>query len=174
MSAYARHRGIDESAVRKAVRQGRITLVEGKIDPKAADKEWARNSLKPVGQGAHAGRRRPRGRLDGARGRSEAGPKSYAAARARREQALAELAEQELARKKARLIDAEEARQSVFKAARVARDMVLGLPDRVAPRLVGQDEVEIYRILAEETQRICDTIAKAPAALIAETDTPRT
>ena len=42
---YARHRGVAESAVRKAILQGRITKGKnGKINPKLADKEWGQNS----------------------------------------------------------------------------------------------------------------------------------
>ncbi len=39
---YAAHRGCNESAVRKAIARGRITLTEdGRIDPARADREWA-------------------------------------------------------------------------------------------------------------------------------------
>ena len=47
-SAYARHRGCDEKAVRKAVAEGRISTIErdGKqlIDPAVADIQWAANT----------------------------------------------------------------------------------------------------------------------------------
>lgn len=39
---YARLRGVSESAVRKAIRDGRISLEpDGTIDPVAADRQWA-------------------------------------------------------------------------------------------------------------------------------------
>lgn len=43
---YARRRGVTEGAIRKAVRDKRITLTaSGKIDPAIADVEWAKNTL---------------------------------------------------------------------------------------------------------------------------------
>ena len=46
--AYARMRGISDTAVRKAIRAGRITqLTDGTIDPEVADKEWQANMSCP-------------------------------------------------------------------------------------------------------------------------------
>jgi hypothetical protein len=43
--AYARHRGVTDTAVHKAIRAGRITPeADGTIDADRADREWARNS----------------------------------------------------------------------------------------------------------------------------------
>ena len=44
MADYARHRGCSQAAVSYAVKAGRITLVDGKVDPAKADKDWANNS----------------------------------------------------------------------------------------------------------------------------------
>lgn len=42
---YAKHRGVDEKAVRKALAAGRITKgADGQIDPDAADRQWASNT----------------------------------------------------------------------------------------------------------------------------------
>ena len=43
-TAYARHRGCDEKAVRKAIAAGRISTIDGKIDPAVADIQWAQNT----------------------------------------------------------------------------------------------------------------------------------
>ena len=43
-AAYARHRGCDEKAVRKAIAERRISLIDGKIDPEVADIQWAKNT----------------------------------------------------------------------------------------------------------------------------------
>ena len=41
--AYARHRGVSDTAVHKAIRSGRITPeADGTIDPGRADRDWAR------------------------------------------------------------------------------------------------------------------------------------
>ena len=41
---YARRRGVAKSAVAKAVAEGRITLINGKVDPAVADIQWAQNT----------------------------------------------------------------------------------------------------------------------------------
>jgi len=41
---YARHRGISQAAVKKAVDTGRIKLVNGKVDREKADQQWAQNT----------------------------------------------------------------------------------------------------------------------------------
>lgn len=46
---YARRRGCTEGAVRRAIRDGRITLIDGKIDPVAADAQWRRNTRVRMG-----------------------------------------------------------------------------------------------------------------------------
>ena len=46
--AYARHRGVSDAAVRKAISAGRITPeADGTVDPDRADAEWARNTEAP-------------------------------------------------------------------------------------------------------------------------------
>ena len=43
--AYARHRGVSDAAVRKAIAAGRITPeADGTLDPQRADADWARNT----------------------------------------------------------------------------------------------------------------------------------
>ena len=53
--AYARHRGCNESAVRKAIAAGRISVeADGTIDPEKADAAWAANTsrIRGVDDGA--------------------------------------------------------------------------------------------------------------------------
>ena len=46
--AYARHRGVSDAAVRKAIAAGRVTPeADGTLDPERADAEWARNTEAP-------------------------------------------------------------------------------------------------------------------------------
>ncbi len=39
LRAYARHRGVSHTAVRKAIASGRIIAVDGTIDPAEADRQ---------------------------------------------------------------------------------------------------------------------------------------
>lgn len=50
-AGYARARGVSREAVRKAIKAGRIALVNGRIDPAMADGQWARNTRKATGRG---------------------------------------------------------------------------------------------------------------------------
>lgn len=54
---YARRRGVSKQAVCKAANTGRITLVDGKVDPEVADVQWARNT--DPAQAARAGKQSP-------------------------------------------------------------------------------------------------------------------
>lgn len=48
---YARHRGCSQTAVRKAIKDGRIEpLPDGRIDPIKADEQWARNTRRRHGE----------------------------------------------------------------------------------------------------------------------------
>ena len=82
ISQYARHRGCDEKAVRKAIAEGRITAVEidGRkmIDAAVADIQWAQNTR------ARADSRKQAQKATSATPTDDA---SYAALRTRREAA---------------------------------------------------------------------------------------
>lgn len=41
---YARRRGVHHTAVLKAIKTGRILLIDGKIDPEVADIQWEKNT----------------------------------------------------------------------------------------------------------------------------------
>lgn len=40
---YARRRGISQTAIHKAIKSGRITPIDGRIDPEVADIQWEKN-----------------------------------------------------------------------------------------------------------------------------------
>lgn len=158
---YAKRRGVTREAVRQAAKAGRITLVKGKVDPARADREWTERSHPGGHGGQNRGKRQPRrpeaGPIGGLEG-GEAGA-TFASMRARREGAQAELAELELARKRGEVAPLAEIRAAVFTLNRRARDMLLALPDRLAPRLTALDPVEIHAILTDELTRVCHEIA---------------
>ena len=167
---YARRRGVSHAAVQHAVSSGRITTVDGKIDPEQADREWRENT----------DRSKPRNRITGKpkqtrvqgepsqpmdSGGSDGGngtATGYAKARAARELYQAQLAKLELDRQRGELVRADEVRVGAFNMARKARDQLIALPDRVAATLAAtEDAAEVHRILEEEIERICQEIADA-------------
>jgi hypothetical protein len=171
--AYARLRGLSHVAVLKAARAGRITLTDGKVDAAAVDQQWKANTNPGQHQaaasrgamatheaavtGPSAG---PAGAPTGGNG-AAAGP-TYAVQRAIREGYMARLARIEYEVKSGKLVEADKVRVKAFNAARKAREMLLGLPDRLSPQLAGEaNAFEIHRILTEELRRICTEISHA-------------
>lgn len=170
---YARRRGITHVAVQRAIKSGRITTVNGKIDPVTADLEWQQNTDQS----------KPRNRITGSPKQAKApgepsepmslggadeiisAPSTatgYAKARAARELYQAQLAKLELDKRRGALVPADEVRLGAFNMARNARDQLIALPERLATVLAAiQEPAEIQRVLEEEIERICQEIADA-------------
>lgn len=170
---YARHRGVSRQAVSKALRTGRIVLVEGgKIDPEVADAAWRQNTdpSKPSNSvagnpgGAVPGARRPVLRVQHvASGASTPGP-DYQVSRAVRETYMAKLARLEYEVKTGKLIDAEESQQAAFADNRRVRDLLLAIPDRTAAQMAAcSDPAECHRLLAAEIRRACEELSDEPS-----------
>lgn len=177
LRSYAKPRGISHEAVRQAINAGRlvksVVMVKGEpkiADEALADQEWAANTdqSKPrnriTGDPKHrrASKDAPMKPMENDSGGDGAskGP-SYAQSRAIREAYMARLAKIEFEEKSGKLVPADAARVAIFNTARKARDMLMAVPDRVAPLVVGQtDAHEIHRILMDEVRRICAEIAK--------------
>ncbi len=155
---YARRRGVSRQAVSKAIRSGRIKLVRGKIDTTLADAQWRANTdpapefgVKDVDEGPKAKEGLPPSSL------------SYTTSRAIREAYSARLTRLEYEEKVGELISADKVRLQAFNSARRARDLLLAIPDRVAPIVAGiPDQLECHRILLQEIHRVCDELSNAP------------
>ncbi len=170
---YARRRGISHVAVHKAIKAGRISTVDGKIDPAQADREWIENTDQSKPRNRVTGKPKQARRAgepsepmdlggseDAQGGNGTA--TGYAKARAARELYQAQLAKLELDRQRGVLIRADEVRVGAFNMARKARDQLIALPERVAAVLAATDDAaEVQRILEEEIERICQEIADA-------------
>lgn len=146
-SEYARRRGCTESAVRRAVKDGRISEIDGKIDPVAADAQWSRNTQVRAGS-------RPAGQGDGvvhAPVADESDEDSYWASRARRERTEADLAELRLAEQRGQLVRAADVRATHARKLASLREALLQLPARVAPVLAAEtDAARIDDVLQAE------------------------
>lgn len=170
-SAYARHRGCDEKAVRKAILEKRISLIDGKIDAAVADIQWAQNTRaradsrgkaapnaaqQVVGMGADEKTTvGPDLRsVSGAPAGQGGGDTGYHDFRTRRESAEAERAEMEVAKMAGRLVDRETTERAIFDAFRALRDSVFSTPARCAPKLLGMNEIrDIEHVIAEELRK---------------------
>lgn len=147
---YSRRRGCTEGAVRRAVRDGRISLIDGRIDPVAADAQWARNTRVRVGS-----RATDDANLQGA-GQSDSGAErddssTYWSAKATREAAEAAIAQLRLAEMQGELMRVPDARAAWQKTIAGLRESLLQLPSRVVPLLVADTApAAMDRILRDE------------------------
>ncbi len=142
--AYARHRGVTDTAVHKAIRAGRITPeVDGTIDADRADREWARNSDVPkTGTRAKAAKIAvPEGGGDGPAALPVGGA-SLLQARTVNEVVKAQTNKVRLARLKGELVDRPQAIAHVFKLARSERDAWLNWPARISAQMAAKLNID--------------------------------
>ena len=165
-SEYARRRGCTEGAVRRAVRDGRISLIEGRIDPVAADAQWARNTRVRAGSRAtddanlQAGGAPRRGRSD----EDDDSGEGYWESKARREKAEADLAELKLAEQRAELVRAADVRAAQARRLAALRESLLQLPARLAPVLAAEaDAARCHETLQAELHAVLEQMTEGVA-----------
>ena len=145
--AYAKTRGVSDTAVRKAIAAGRITPeADGTIDPARADSQWDRNTEPP-----RVGSRSPAPRVavpaevaTGGEGSPAlpAGGASLLQARTVNEVVKAQTNKVRLARLKGELVDRNQAIAHIFKLARAERDAWLNWPARISAQLAARLAVD--------------------------------
>ncbi len=140
--AYAKTRGVSDTAVRKAIAAGRITPeADGTIDPARADSQWDRNTEPP-----RVGSRSPAPRVavpaevaTGGEGSPAlpTGGASLLQARTVNEVVKAQTNKVRLARLKGELVDRNQAIAHIFKLARAERDAWLNWPARISAQMAA-------------------------------------
>lgn len=164
---YAAHRGVSKVAVHKAVKAGRINVVDGKIDPNEADRLWAERSIVRPRTGANGG---PPRRAAKASGEPPAPPPptppaeiggsiDYFAERTRREKAQADIAELEAAKMRGDLVPIEDVKRQWEIEASRQREAWLQLADRLAPLLEMRPFGFIRQALDAEVRQILNGLA---------------
>lgn len=181
-AAYARHRGCDEKAVRKAIAEGRISTIDGKIDPEVADIQWAKNTR------ARADSKRTAGAVgtdagsplldsEGAASGPESAPGApalpgYADYRAMREKADAEMAVRANLKDAGLLVERAHVQRGTFDVVRAFRDSVMVIGQRAAPRCIGlADSREIEHVIVDETRKALEGFEARMAALLPNKET---
>lgn len=153
--AYSRHRGVSDTAVRKAIQSGRITLCsDGLIDPQVADAQWSVNTdaaqqrkavpqrevpseaVASVREALSAGHAQLGGM--GNSSGSAAGGTTLMQAKTANEVLKAQTNKVRLARLKGELVDKDQAVAHVFRMARAERDAWLNWPARVAAQMASE------------------------------------
>ena len=130
---YAKHRKVDEKAVRKALASGRIAKgADGTIDPVAADAAWAANT-DPVRQNAAV--------------RDTSG--DFARARTLNESLKAKERRLRVDKIEGRLVNQDDAKRLFFETTRQVRDAWLGWPARIAADLAASLKVDPHLLQTE-------------------------
>ena len=156
--AYARHRGVSDAAVRKAIAAGRVTPeADGTLDPERADAEWARNTGAPrTGTRMRAVKAAvppetataaPVAPVGEGQANLPTGGASLLQARTVNEVVKAQTNKVRLARLKGELVDRNQAIAHVFKLARAEREAWINWPNRITPILaaeLGIDEHTLF------------------------------
>lgn len=166
VSAYARHRGCDEKAVRRAIEAKRITPIfdkEGRqwIDATVADIQWTKNTRPRVGQkrvdldsaGAPSGDR-PAPGPSSPPGDNSIDDTTYDNAKRRLAVAEARKAEVEAERAHGNALDRKSAEDAAFDGFRELRDTIFAACKACANKVLGLTEVrEIELLLEQEVAR---------------------
>ena len=176
--AYGRHRGVSDTAVRKAIAAGRITAeADGTIHPARADAEWAASTRAPDPHlAAPARRARTRAATDAgvddmagvAPVSTKGGSNTYAQARTANEVLKAQHHKLRIAQLKGELIDRSQAMAQVFALARAERDAWLNWPARVSSMLaaeLGLDPHTMHVALEREVRQHLTELAEFNARL---------
>jgi len=163
--AYARHRGVTDTAVHKAIRSGRVTPEpDGTVDATRADLEWARNTDSPKqgtkqrattvniphsdaqssGAASKASDDSSGAGASASQGSSSSGGggTSLLQARTVNEVVKAQTNKVRLARLKGELVDRPQAIAHVFKLARSERDAWLNWPARISAEMAVKLGIE--------------------------------
>lgn len=163
--AYARQRGVSPEAVSKAIKAGRLAEsvtydAKGnpKIDPTVADQEWGAFT-----HPTHGGVRSPKAEkpvedeISAPKGNAAA---TFAQSRAVKEAYLARLAKLEFEEKSGLLVNADAVKNEAFKLARIVRDGILNIPDRLSAELAAEsDTFTVHKRLTDELRKALEALA---------------
>ena len=156
---FARQNGWSRQYVNKLVKQGRIKVKGGRIDPVAAKK-----AIEELAEPSTVLRESPtpKGQLVPSSSYPVDNRKTvdFASARTMREAFRAKMAKMEYEEKAGKLTDASKVRADAFRAGRIIRDALLGIPDRLADILAAeQDPRQVRQLLEEELEMILSDIS---------------
>ena len=176
--AYARRRGVSDTAVHKAIKSGRIIPEpDGSIDPVKADSAWDENTdpaqqrkIPPTPTKSQP----PKTQLQptkptvitkptGPIMQKPSPPKmvgpDFQTSRAVKETYAAKMAMLDFEERTKGLINADEVRVSAFNLARRVRDRLLLIPHRIAAILAAEMEADkVEKILADELRKAMEEL----------------
>ena len=171
---YARQRGISDAAVRKALKQGRITAeADGTIDVERADRDWLSNtapaSRKPRTVRAAKTKPVPAAAVKAVEetleesGSSVSGELNYMQVKTASEVLKVQEGKIRLAKLKGDLIEQDKAVALVFRLAREERDAWVNWPARVAAMMaaeLGTQTAVMQKVLEAHVRAHLDELAE--------------
>jgi hypothetical protein len=152
LTQYAKHRGCAKGSVGDAIKSGRIKdAVEGtgrqrRILWKLADELWLKNT-KINNKNSET--------ISPEDKEAQSITKTYNASRAAKEAMAAKLAEIKYKKEAGELVDREEMSKAAGDLARNLRDQILNLPDKLAPILAAETELDVVHKILEDELHIC-------------------
>lgn len=153
LRAYARHRGVSDTAVRKAIKSGRIqTESDGTIDIAKVDKQWALNTDQAQQRKSRRTTKAvPKAALDAVtetlnENGASTGGTTYMQARTANEVLKAQTNRIKLQKLKRELVDRAKALSHIFRLARSERDSWLSWPSRVSAQMAAELEVDPHKM----------------------------
>lgn len=186
---YAAHRGVSHVAVHKAIKEGRISTIGGKIDPKVADIQWAQNTRPRANRRRtthvqHGGRdgvsapavppmpqQVPASKAAQAAAALEAD--DYWVSRARREAAEAAIAEMRRAEMDGRLVSVEAVRSVMARRLTATREALLQIPHRLASVLAAEADADrVAHVLDDAIRHALSELARDSALSSADDGQP--
>ncbi|HOW75601.1 MAG TPA: hypothetical protein PK959_06675 [Candidatus Competibacteraceae bacterium] len=139
---YAKHRGVSPAAVSYAVKEGRITLINGKVDPVAADAQWDANTRNPKIPSINHSSADPI--PDTVIPQSLYDLQLARAKREYHEANIAEMRERQKAGELVELRDVQLAYTTLYAQLRAAMERI---PDKLAPRLAAETSADAVHAL---------------------------
>ena len=165
--AYARQKGVSDTAVHKAIKSGRIPVeADGTIDPSKANAAWERNTSpaqqrkpvpvkpapdKPSPPPVRQATQRP---AEPEAGSSTAGVPNYQMSRAVRETYNAKLTRLDYEERTGKLLNADDVAKEAFAIAHRVRDRLLNIPSRMASVLASETDSKAIELLLSQELRI--------------------
>lgn len=162
LTAYAKSKGVSVEAVSKAVRVGRLSksvVFDAKsrprVIPELADQEWVANTDSAQQRVPAVAPPRPEPEPEQApAARDEPKTATFQQARTLREAYMARLAKLEFDEKSGLLVKADAVKNEAFRTARIVRDNLLNIPDRIAAELANEtNQFKVHQRLTQEIRR---------------------
>ena len=155
-SEFARRQGWSRQYVAKLVKSGKIRLQNGKVDSDAA-----LTAIEAQSEPSTALRTKPQ--------RQEVIPTTptdsrqavdFVTARTMREAFRAKMAKMEYEQKSGKLTDASKVKEDAYRAGRIVRDALLGMPDRFSDVLAAEtDPGKVRQLLMDEFESILNELS---------------